>query len=500
MKKLIVLVVVTMCCVMMASSAMAQLKYWRELEANASQSVQNFGDTPLAKELEKVTGIKVQWIHPSGTVAESFNLMIASGDLPDIIEYDWKFGFPGGPDKALEEGIIIKLNDLIDKHAPNFKKYLQDNPDIDRMIKNDSGAYYVFPFIRKADALNITSGIILRKDWVAELGMTIPETIQEWDALLRAMKDKKGATAALSMTLDQMRGQFASAFGFGNGFYQTDGKVMFGQATPEYKALLAQLATWYKDGILDPNFTKIDRKTQDAQIFEGKTGVTHGSGAQGMGRWMTAMKGKPFDLTGARPPAAKKGELAEFGARGQVYQGIGSAAISGLSKNVETAVKFLDFGYSEKGHLMYNFGIEGVSYVMEEGKPKYTDLVMKHPKGASIGMALYQRAQNRGPFEQDINYLEQYYELPQQKEGWKAWFQVNLSHMLPPIVFTPAENKEYSKIMQDINTYIEEMSTKMVMGVEPIDKFDEYLAQVKKMGIDKAIAIQQAALERYNKR
>lgn len=506
MKKLMVLVVAMMCCLLVASSAMAQLKYWRELEANAAQSVQNFGETPLAKELEKVTGIKVEWIHTGGTsaaVREAFNLMIASGDLPDIIEYDWKVGFPGGPDKALEEGIIIPLNDVIDKYAPNFKKYLQENPDIDRMIKTDKGQYYVFPFIRKARGLNTTAGIIIRKDWLDELGLNKPETIAEWDQMLMTFKDKKGATAALSMNLDQMRTMFGGAFGFGNNFYHDNNVVKFGQATPGYKALLAKAAEWYKNGILDPNFTKIDRKTQDAQIFEGKTGATYGSGAQGIGRWMVAMKDTDpkFDLTGVRVPGPQKGVIAEYAGRGLTYQGYGSAAITGTSKNVELAAKFLDFGYSEQGHLMYNFGIEGVSYTMEEGKPTYTDAVMKHPVSPSIGMALYQRAQNRGPFEQDIRYLEQYYALPQQQEGWTSWFESNMdAHLIPPIIMTPDENKEYSKIMQDINTYIEEMSTKMVMGVESLDKFDEYLAQMKKMGIDRAIAIQQAALDRYNKR
>jgi putative aldouronate transport system substrate-binding protein len=53
--------------------------------------------------------------------------MVASRELPDIIEYNWSL-YPGGPEKAISDGIIIEINDLVDKYSPNFKKYLEDNP------------------------------------------------------------------------------------------------------------------------------------------------------------------------------------------------------------------------------------------------------------------------------------------------------------------------------------------------------------------------------------
>ena len=57
--------------------------------------------------------------------------MVADGNLPDIIEYGW-VGYPGGPEKAISDGVIIALNDVIDQYCPNLKKYLSENPDIDR--------------------------------------------------------------------------------------------------------------------------------------------------------------------------------------------------------------------------------------------------------------------------------------------------------------------------------------------------------------------------------
>lgn len=104
------------------------LTYWMPMTANISTNASNYGDLPVAKELEKRTGIKVKYIHPSLTnKVEKFNLMVASGEFPDIIEYSWE---SYGPDKAIKDGIILPLNDLIDAYAPNVKKIYDENPEI----------------------------------------------------------------------------------------------------------------------------------------------------------------------------------------------------------------------------------------------------------------------------------------------------------------------------------------------------------------------------------
>ena len=57
-----------------------------------------------------------------------------------------------------------------------------------------------------------------------------------------------------------------------------------------------------------------------------------------------------------------------------------------------------------------------------------------------------------------------------------------------------------ASIMNDIGTYQEEMMLKFIMGVESLDKFDEYIQEIKRMGIDRAIEINQSALNRYKNR
>lgn len=71
---------------------------------------------------------------------------------------------------------------------------------------------------------------------------------------------------------------------------------------------------------------------------------------------------------------------------------------------------------------------------------------------------------------------------------------------MPPVTPTSEESKEYSIIMNEINTYRDEMVLKFIFGTESLDNFDTYVKNIESMGLDRALEIQNAALERYNAR
>ncbi|MGE5551199.1 MAG: extracellular solute-binding protein [Bacteroidota bacterium] len=493
------------------------LKYWMELHQNTALITKNFGDLPLAKELEKRTGVKVEYIHPAvasqgvgatGRATEAFNLMVASGDLPDIIEYYWRY-IPGGPSAGIRNGIILNLNEPIKKWAPNLRAFLRKNPEIDKMVKTDEGNYFCFPFIRGEGPLLSTAGLIVRKDWLNDLGLPLPTTIDEWYVMLKAFKEKKGATAPLTIQKGDLRNDFANAFGvfaptMGNGFYVDRGKVKYGWIEPGFKNFYATMNKWFKEGLLDPNFSTVSSSTIDANITSGKSGAAHGSGGSGIGRWLPVLqKANPkADLAGTAWPAAKKGEkVAKFGYCQAIWPGEGgNAAISTKCKNVEAAVRLLDYNYSPEGSLLMNFGIQGISYTMVNGKPTYTETIMKAP-AITQEMSKYMRGHTNGPFVQDPGYIQQYYNLPQQQQAQALWMKTDaVKYQLPPVTPTVDEVAEVGRIMSDITTYNDEMFMKFILGTEPIENFDKYVAQVKKLGIDRAIAIYQAAYDRYKKR
>ena len=114
--------------------------------------------------------------------------------------------YPGGPEKAIKDGVIIPLNDIFKEYCPNITKYLAENPDIDKMIKTDDGNYFAFPFIRGEDKLCYTVGGFVRQDWLEELGMEVPATVDEWHDVLTAFKKKKKVRRLLSALTGPIQG------------------------------------------------------------------------------------------------------------------------------------------------------------------------------------------------------------------------------------------------------------------------------------------------------
>lgn len=487
------------------------LTYWSELNGNALSVKATFQEVPFFQEWQKRTGVKLDFIQPpSNQVQETLNVLLASGDLPDMIEYSWG-NFPGGPEKAINDGYILKLNDVIDKYAPNLKKFLQDHPDIDKQVKTDSGSYYVFPFIRGDDLLRTYQGPIVRKDWLDALGLPVPETIDDWHAMLTAFKEKNGAAAPLTFLgspnalfgLDG--GAFVGAFGVIKNFYIDDGKVKYGPIEPGYKEFLTTFAQWYKEGLIDKNIATVDTKTMDSNMTSGRSGATVWNAGAGIGTWTPLLKAKDDKaaLVPAPYPVLNKGETPKFGQKDFSYVPVGTTAISATSKNAELAAKMLDYGYSEEGHNFFNFGSEGVSYTLQDGKPIYNDTIMHNPDGLSPAQALamYTRSSYQGPFVQDKSYIEQYLTMPEQQEAIKIWSATDAEkHRIPPVSPTPEESTELASIMNEVNTLVDEMSLKIILGAEPVDSFDKYVEKIKGLNIDRAIEIQQNALDRYNKR
>ena len=483
-----------------------KLTYYVQLNSNVAAVSENLGTTPFAEELMKETGVNVEFIHPPiGQESEELNIVLASDDLPDIIETNW-YGFSGGPSKALSDGFIMKLNDLIESDSPNLKKYLSEHQDIDKNLKTDDNEYYAYPFIRGDEKLLVSRGIIIRQDWLDELGLEMPETLDEWHNVLTQFKEKKGVQSPLSYQDGMFKdGEFIGAYGITSDFTVENGKVIYGPYDERYKDFLAEFAKWYKEGLIDQNIASVDGKSLNANILNGRTGATFGFAGSGLGTWLKALNEKDAkaNLTAAPHVAAKKGEKPKLGAYDMQYTGIGGAAITTSCKNPSLAARFLDFGYSEKGNKLYNFGIEGESYNMVDNYPTYTDIILKNPDGLAVGAAMgqYIRANQMGPFVQDKEYIEQYYAIPQQQEALDIWGNSDMkSYQLPQITFTSEESSEIASIKNNVKTYVDESTIKFITGIDDLSKYDEYVSNLKSFGADRMLEIYQAAYDRYMKR
>lgn len=449
-----------------------KITWWSRLWPHVSQTAQNFGEVPFYQELQKRCGVELEFLHPAtGQEAEKFNVMCASGEYPDLIEWDFTT-YKGGPSKAVEDGVIIYLDEYIEKYAPNYKKYLDENPEIARQVMTDDGHYYTFAWFRGDESLMCWKGPQIRKDMLDKAGLELPETLEEWDTALRKFKEM-GIEYPLSSVGNGFFDTFSGIFGVSESFYQEDGVVKYGVIEPAYKDYIQQLATWYKDGILDQDFYAQDDKTYKAKVTSGKVGAFVASAGGDMGSFIPALEKLDANITlaGTKYPVMNKGEVSKFGQMDFDYYPMTSVSISSQCENIEEVVKFLDYGYSEEGHMFYNFGTEGESYEMVDGYPKYTELITKDPEGLPMMYSLskYTAVAYGGPFIQDARYYEQYLPYEEQKEAVSRWAEHDGSTRIPYISYTLDENSERSKKLTPIQSYVSENLLKFITGQESMD-------------------------------
>lgn len=489
-----------------------KLSYWVGLNANAAATMQSFNEIGAYKEKERITGTKVEFQHPpAGQGSDQFNLMFNSNNLPDVIEYTWTGStLPKGPDAAIKEQRIIRLNELIDEHAPNLKKLLDDNPDYLKLITTDEGNIYTFPFIRGDEFLLVYQGVAIRQDWLDKLNLPMPVTLDDWEQTLTAFRDNDlngnnqpdEIPLLISRDFIDSTNAFIGAFGITHQFYQDNGEVKYGPVEPEYKDFLTLMNKWYNEGLIDQDYVTTDGTLRDAKMTGGQLGSVLTYVGSGIGRYndLMAESSPDFQLVGAPYPVIEAG-TPSLGQYEYPFIGIG-ASITVSASNPEEIVKWLDFNYSEEGHMLFNFGIEGESYTMEGDYPRFTDNVMANPDGLPItqAMARYNLASFSGPFLHDKRYSEQYNEREEQINAINTWLDADHSKILPPLQPSAEESSRYASIMNDVQTYRDEMFDKFVMGTEPLDNFDKFVDTIKNMGIEEAIQIQQAALDRFNAR
>jgi len=503
-----------------SSEATQTLKYWLPLPSNVSKNSPTCNETEWARLWAEKTGIKVVFVHPTqGSENEEFGVLIASGTLPDIIEWEWTTNYTGGPSAAAKEGVLTILDDYIkpDGVAADLWQYLQDNPIVDREVKNDDGSYYCFPFIRGDKYLQCTSGPLYRADILEKAGYTGElKTIDDWTAALTAAKEY-GVEKPLAFQDENYLMNFGlNAYNIRGGMYIDDksGEVKNGFMEEGYKQWIIQMNEWMNAGLLDSEvMTKIGRSTLDTQMLTGQTVATYGAGGGYLGTYLSTAKSDPatygedFNVRAANFPVLNSGDTVMYGGASYDYATTSkaSAVITEDCNNPELAAKFLNFCYSQNGHRTINFGEEGVSYNMVGDVPTYTDEVMKNPNGLSVAVAMthWGRGNMSGAFVQDPNYIIQYYETEQQKEALSIWNDESDSQktLIPPITLTEEESKRYTVLNGQVDTYIKEQRAKFITGEGDVQtEWDSYIETLKSLGIEEMISIYQAALERYNAR
>lgn len=471
------------------------LTMWSTWRCN--EQVSDPGDTAFYQAIEEACNVNLEFVDSSGG-KDSLSILMGTDDLPDII-YEWDGNVPGGVQKALADGSILALNDLMDSgYLPNFKSYLESDPEVDKLCRNDDGLYAWTPMIRLADSPLVFSGNMIRQDWLDELGLEVPSTIDEMEQVLLAFKEKKGCDAGYSVAYKDYS-KFVMSYGICENFYVENDEVKYGFIEPSYKDFLTTFNRWYGNGILDPDAFAQDIDAFYAKIASEKTGFVWGNTGGELGKIET-MKADNQDMNFVPIPYPTLNEGDDFPVDVSNYRvsNVGMM-IAATCENPEAAARVLDYVYGEEGHMLANFGQEGISYEMKDGEPVFTDLVTNNPDGLSIQQALsFYAGSNNKPFLCDRRMMMQTYALQVQKDSLDAWSTPNAKiKQMPPVTMTAEEAQEFNQIMTDINTYTDEMKLKFIMGTESLDNYTVFVENIGKMNIERAIELQQTAYDRY---
>jgi ABC-type sugar transport system, periplasmic component len=465
---------------------------------------------PWLMELEKRTGVHIEFIiTTAGDADTKASLLIASGDIPDI--FTLPTSYTGGAAKAAEDGLIVKISDYWDKYAPNYKKVVNSNTEWAKNIKTDSGDVLSFSAIREDKAITVFFGPMIRKDLLDKAGLAVPETIDEWHTALAAFKSQgvKSPFTALKW-FPGYCGAFSGAYGVSNNkdapAIGLDGKLHYGPIEPGFKEYLTTMNKWFKEGLIDPDFINLnDWGVLDTKIISGESAATlHFLSSVTDYTLKAKDKIAGFNLVATKYPVLNKGDQPLYGQADNPTLSL--SVVSAKSKYIERVIEYMDYGYSEEGQMLMNFGIEGESYTLDSsGNPIYTSLITdaKNSKGWTKDQSLLMycpASSDAAATVQKKSYFDQIRaNSDAAREALQLWSAPKLSVTLPNLSYSKAETL-VTKNMTNVATYVEEMTAKFITGAEPLANFDKYVEQCKKLGIEDIMSIYNDAYDRFNKR
>lgn len=471
----------------------------------------DWNNIKLWQEYEKMTNVHVEWdTVKTDTLAEKRNLLLAGGDYPELF---YASAFPRADLlKYGKQGAFIPLNDLIDKYAPNFKALMEKYPIIEKGITMPDGNIYGLPTLYDPEFKSVFYGTPwVKSEWLTKLGLSEPQTLDEFYNMLKAFKENDpngngqkdeyawGGTGTAGI-VNYLRGSFGLNYnGTSNVNVDTDpasGKVRFIPTDPRYKELLQYVSKLYKDGLLEQDIMSVKSTEIDAKGVEGLLGVIDSVDPIAI-----------YNQKGYVGLPVLKGPHGDqmYSALGSPLGNIGMFVLTDKATNPEVMVRWMDYFYSDEGIRMFFMGWKDDTYKEDaDGNVDYVDAIKNNPDGLSLDQAVGQSLIWPGGYYPGFvkqKYFKGAEGLPTSVENAQKAepYVIPQDKIWPAFNFTADEQSELTGIQTDINTYVDEMRDKFISGNESFDNWDQYVATLQKMGLDRYLAIYQSAAERYAK-
>ena len=452
----------------------------------------------IVKRVQEGAGVTVDYTLINLTnYADTVKPMLAAGsDLPDIVllpDLD--------PNQSyIKSGLFEPLDEHFDE-MPNFTKWLDENPSVKASLTASDGHIYYICGTNVSDTFQPC--IMYNMKWLKDAGFDeVPSTLDEFTELLRYYKEHdmngNGDTTdeyPMSVQADFLPYMFGPAFGLDlvSGFYVTDdGQVAYAKAeSPEYKEYLTYLNSLYSEGLLDVDYTTVTRDQIIARFANDQTGVTFDWGYQ---MDMTYSVQLPYydgtpetGVCGAKPlSGTHEGFYVARDPIGYLW------GVTKSSPNLDLAIRFLDYAFSDENQDMYCWGIEGESYVVDaNGNRTFTEKASDNTWLQQLGINPAQVLPARQSTEATYALVSAWH---------KDVDQDLIQYMRAPWPFIFAEDDEaeiVSDYLVDLTTYADEMNVAFITGTTSLDEYDNYIDTLKSMHLDDLLKVRTAQYERY---
>ncbi|GAB6929471.1 extracellular solute-binding protein [Paenibacillus sp. JCM 10914] len=424
-------------------------------------------DNPYLNYIEDSIGLEIKVNTPPPEVYnEKLDVIMSSGNLPDMLHTYEPFWF----DNYVKQKAFMPLDELIDEYGPHLKEKIPAEV-WDRVTYG--GSIYAVPSLNEVTGAEL---MYVRKDWLDRLGLEPPKTLAEYYEVIRAFTqddpDGNGLNDTIGLTFTVGLGRTSPFFGaFGtqrNTWFERDGQLIHGSIMPETKEALAFFARLYQENLLDREFPLNLQNNLFEKVENGKVGLFSAAWYDTRGPIAANMSKDPnaewIPLEYPTGPDGQKGVEGKDIIRG--YN-----VIPASSEKAAAVIQMLDFIASDYKTL--KLGFENDIWRWKDGKI-VTDF------------ALHDKHLYRGIYQSLVD-------VPDQllfKERLDSLGDFNLYNNLQQInqniipnafygIPTPAMTK-YTKKLSNM----EDVFTKIIMGLEPLDAFDDFVKRWKEEGGD----------------
>ena len=478
-------------------------------------------DTPMYNDIPHMfahserTNVFVTWEHvPFAQHDERFNVILASGNLPDMF---WNIRSTGL--QALRAGgAAADISPYLTRELmPNFNARIDEFPFITDAFTEVDGSVFFLPLI---DGLASNDPLILRGDWLEYLNLPIPETLDDWFNYWVGVRDNDVSGTGLNNEIPlsvvnsgARRNYFrtwVSAFGMNDRFFvdhANGGQIIFSNIDPRYVEFLEWANMLWNEDILDREFANSTTDMHGTRTAQNRLGSFRGLLNGQLNSPMNSMPAQidGFNLIGAPPIRSASGLQLHPGVQNLVRTDTIGGVVTATSNHIREAVMFTDWFYDFSapygGAFMNIFGVEGHTfYFTNDARTEfvYSNYVLNNPNGLTPAQVLGRhttRVAHPG-FANQLGSFRMWH--PSTEAAFNAiypFYEESLRFLVPNLPLTEDEERRIRNIMADVDTYVDEQVNNFIMGRRDISTFPQFVTTVERMGINEVLEIKNRALE-----